>query len=203
MFDFIRSYLNCSRLCVCFTTKRLLFNVSHEMLQRLTIIEEAISFNLQCACFATIINILYKHVCFRPLWPWILLHRYFFLCSIFSRINEVYWSASDTGDIYIYPFWVAWAFVLWHVWLHQSHSSNRIGALSVVRSRDHSRDSISLPYNTRLYCTKHIARLNLYASNKGRFGSCEFRRNTFSYSIILTKVYDPNLKFSIFCRFCS
>lgn len=88
MFDFIRSYLNCSSLCVCFTTKRLLFNVSHEMLQRLTIIEEAISFNLQCACFATIINILYKHVCFRPLWPWILLHRYFFLCSIFSRIQR-------------------------------------------------------------------------------------------------------------------
>ena len=53
---------------------------------------------------------------------------------------------------------------------------------------------------------KPIARFNAFASQNGRFRSCDRCVTTFSYAIISATVYDPNLNFSIarlFGRFWS
>ena len=42
-----------------------------------------------------------------------------------------------------------------------------------------------------------IARFNAFASQNGRFRSCDRCATTFSYAIILAAVYDPNLNVSI------
>ena len=42
-----------------------------------------------------------------------------------------------------------------------------------------------------------IARFNAFASQNGRFRSCDRCATTFSYAIISATVYDPNLNFSI------
>lgn len=63
IYDFKAWKLNCSCLCVCFATMRLLFNVSHLVLQSCTIIARFMSYNL--SCFVTTIHTLNKELFFQ------------------------------------------------------------------------------------------------------------------------------------------
>ena len=116
----------------------------------------------------------------------------------------VNWKESETVDIYIYT-------------PYESHehsydrtqdrtSAARPIAMAHIQSCDHmtTRAILSHYLATLAFIVQRshinarpIARFNAFASQNGRFRSCDRCATTFSYAIISATVYDPNLNFSI------
>lgn len=86
---------------------------------------------------------------------------------------------------------------------YERRSSIHIGARSIVWSSSLPCDPIAISYNTRFnrttvaYRCKKIARFNAVTSHNGRPELCEFPTSTFSYAIILARVYEPYLIFLV------
>lgn len=168
-----------------------LLKVFHKITQRFTIIVQFISFNLHF--FATSINTLYKHFCFRPkltLDAAALIPPRSLLILIFTPYLCIY----INRYIYIYPSAL-------HDAMHEHTSAAGSIACLYLQSSDRLiiRNILLHYFITLAFIVqqlhieaRYIARFNAFAL---RFISCKFRKNTFLYAIISTTVYDPNLFF--------
>lgn len=118
--------------------------------------------------------------------------------SYFLPFKYVYWRASKKSGIYT-P-WLARVFVAWNTWSQEYRTSNRI---THVHSSDHlitrpipSNDLPTFIVQQSHILVRYIKIFNTFSSSYCRFRYCELSMismNTFSYAIILAKVYDPNL----------
>lgn len=175
--------MNCSCLCVCCTTMRLLLNVFHLILQHFTVIAQFINFYLPC--FATNIYALYKYLCFDRLqqiinWARLLqqvlgllldLHStvcylalVIFLRDIFSCI-QLYHLKSVGNGWYIYPPLTRTRFVPWNTWLPKHCMSNHICSSLMVRYPDHFCNRMALSFNNRFHCTTVAYKPKTYCKN--------------------------------------
>lgn len=131
-----------------------LLKVFHKITQRFTIIVQFISFNVHF--FATSINTLYKHFCFRPkltLDAAALIPPRSLLILIFTPYLCIYINR------YIY---ISLCLARCNAWTHERCRFNCMRVPLIVWSPDHTQYLIALFYNTCFHCTTIAYRSKIY-----------------------------------------
>ncbi len=131
----------CAFVCVCWTTMRVLSDMSQMILQRCTTVAHHLPTSLDTP---------YKQAIFRSdltfkREPWMLLYQNLLTGWCICWISNY--------DYRYYPQAHMRAHARWLAWSNVHHPSKHLNARSIVRWPDYTYDAVASSYNTRFCCT--------------------------------------------------